>query len=351
MKPAAITYADYPTNMSLGMPINSYPKSLLFCDKNTYKLCLPLLLKSNPLLSKSKIFCVAPGEKSKTLATCQSLWEAMLAHEMGRDSLLIHLGGGVITDLGGFAAATYKRGIDFINIPTTLLAMSDAAIGGKTGINFKSFKNSIGTFAQAQHTFIFTEFLKTLPQQEILSGFAEIIKHALLSPDTSFWNRLKKMDTLLPAQILDCIQISNNFKSQIIQEDFYDKHQRKILNFGHTIGHAIESASLLKKKPLPHGIAVAAGIIAEIKLSTEYAGLPENEAEDVIQFILKFYKNQVSAKNWDEDLIISYMQQDKKNINAATQFVLLKNLGFPQINCHCSHRSVKNAMQFLKKIL
>lgn len=351
MKDLSFSYEQNPIHLSKWISENGYSQTLILCDQNTKIFCLPLVLKNNPELRQTKLFCMPLGEKYKTLKTCEAIWKLMFSSQMGRDALFINLGGGVVTDTGGFAAAAFKRGIDFIHIPTTLLAMADAAMGGKTGVNFYDYKNGIGSFATAQHTFIFNNFLQTLPPLEILSGYAEIIKHALLHPKANYWKILKKNTLDSNTNFLPLIQFSNTFKNKVIQKDFYEKNIRKILNFGHTIGHAIESASFQSKNPLKHGIAIAAGMIVELKLSIIYTGLPEKKAEEFIDLILSIYHQHLQPKLWNENTILHFLKNDKKNISATTRFVLLENRGKPQTDILCQEQDVKNSLRYLKKIL
>jgi len=244
-----------------------YSQIFLLTDENTRRHCLPIFLEKTGLSDKVKIAEIPAGENFKTLATCQQIWQQMLDAKLDRRALVVNLGGGVIGDMGGFCAATWKRGVDFVQIPTTLLAMTDAAIGGKLGIDFQGVKNTIGVFRNPAAVFVDTDFLKTLPERELRSGFAEVIKHALIGNEDI--ESLTLSETLnTESSWLETLRASIAVKVRIVQEDPLEKGLRAILNFGHTIGHAVESYFLETNEPLTHGEAVAIGMICESWLAS-----------------------------------------------------------------------------------
>lgn len=331
----------------------SYDNTFIIVDENTKKYCLPLVLKAGV---KANILEIKSGEKHKTLDTAKKLWSDLLSGNAVRNSVIINLGGGVICDLGGFVASAFKRGIQYINVPTTLLAQADASIGGKTGIDFDAYKNQIGFFSNPQAVFINPEFLNTLPQTQLLSGFAEIIKHALIA-DEKLWNYLKL--TKSPNQLISNLanqQISKSvnqlisksviIKNRIVMSDPFEQNIRKKLNFGHTIGHAIESLSLLKvQSPLLHGEAIAMGIICESYLSFLKTGLKENELQSITSFILSFYpKYKINKK--DIGSLIEIMQKDKKNKSNSINFTLLNKIGNSIIDQTSTIDEINNSLEY-----
>jgi len=319
-----------------------YSSVFILADENTFKHCLTLLQSLN--ISREHIFIIPPGEENKNIDTCNLVWDFLLEKKADRKSLLINFGGGVITDLGGFAASTFKRGISFINIPTTLMAMADAAIGGKTGINFKNYKNQIGIFAFPEKVIINTNFLETLPENELKSGFAEVLKYGLIK-DSELWQNVKdKMPSLKewPVIIKRCTEI----KTEITEKDPFEKGERKILNFGHTIGHSLESYSIEYDTPhLLHGEAVAAGMIMEAYLSSKKTGLHENELGEIAKTISSYFrKYQINQEQIPE--IIGLMSADKKNENQLINFSLLKNIGECTIDVICNTNEIEEAILY-----
>ena len=298
----------------------------ILVDENTNKHCLPWLtgLLGNEIRTYS-ILEVPAGESSKELEICGSLWASLTEEEADRNAVFINLGGGMICDLGGFVASCYKRGIQFINVPTTYLAMVDAAIGGKCGIDFMGFKNQIGLFSLAKKTFIFSNFLQTLSQSELKSGFAESLKHGLVA-DKDLWNSLD-----LNSINLNTIHKSAQVKIDIVLKDPFDKHERKSLNFGHTIGHALESYFLEIGKPQAHGFCVAAGILGESFISMKIEKLSIEEFQEIEIKIDEIY-NRLTFKLDSIPIIIDKMRNDKKNENGRINFTLLNGIGNTLIN-------------------
>ena len=280
------------------------------------------------------------GERHKNLQTVQRIWKTLMKHCADRNALLINLGGGVITDLGGFAASTYKRGIKFINIPTTLLAMVDAAIGGKTGIDFGGGKNQIGTFAEAEEVIIDPVFLSTLPRRELLSGLAEMLKYGFISDANLLNTNLENYQDY----ILRCGEI----KRGIVAHDPTEKGLRKVLNFGHTIGHAIESHCLTTIHPLLHGEAVAMGMAAALWLSVKQCGLEKkvlNNYEKQLPILLS--EAEMNLTDADEEYILSYLALDKKNKGEQSQFVLLEAVGKPVWDVEVDAEEVRSALAYI----
>ena len=259
----------------------NYSSVIILTDSNTERLCLPKLVELCKLKNYHSL-SIQAGEENKTLSTAEKLWEQLLPLA-DRKSVLINLGGGMITDIGGFAASVFKRGIDFIHVPTTLLSMVDASIGGKTAIDFANHKNQLGTFAQPKAVFISTAWLNTLPKEQLLSAQAEMEKQALLGGLNEWQQFVLNIDKVefIEEQISEAVK----FKLKITDKDLYEVGQRKQLNFGHTIGHALESFCLLKEKPIPHGIAIAGGMICELYLSVKIFKPTENIFSEQIEFL------------------------------------------------------------------
>ncbi len=282
-------------------------------------------------------------EENKSLETISRIWDFLFEHAITRRGLLICIGGGALTDMGGFAAATYKRGMSYINVPTTLLAMIDAASGGKTGINYRGIKNSIGAFAAPRATILCPEWLSTLSPQQFLSGFAEMLKTGLIDGQ-ALWNGLlqydlDKMDTAsLSPLIADCMAV----KQRIVAQDPQENGIRKVLNFGHTFGHALE-----RKMQVPHGYAVLYGMIAELYFSVTRLGCPREPLQQLTRLMLQYY-GKPKCKCSDRDQLLALMQQDKKNEQAAQiNCTLLQAVGTPLINQSISASDANEALDYL----
>lgn len=283
------------------------------------------------------------GEENKSIDFCIGIWKTLLDFGADRKALMINLGGGVITDMGGFVASTYKRGIDFINIPTTLLSQVDASVGGKTGIDIDMIKNMVGTFAPPKGVFIETCFLQTLPPRESLSGFAEMIKHGLIQ-NAAYYQSIKTAgyQNINPQLIQQSVAIKN----QVVTEDPQEHGLRKILNYGHTIGHAVESYSLNHdKNPLTHGEAIAIGMVCEAWLSTKYCNLPPAELDDIASYILSCYPKYHIANNSHKTLT-SLMQSDKKNEDGFIMFSLLERIGHCTYNCKVTDGDIVESLKY-----
>lgn len=305
----------------------AYSIVFILVDENTHELCLPQFMAEINGEYQFEIIEIESGEINKNIETCVGVWEALSELGADRKSILINLGGGVLTDLGGFVASTFKRGIDFINVPTTLLSMVDASVGGKTGVDLGSLKNQIGVINQPVMVLVIPNFLDTLDNRQVRSGFAEMLKHGLIQ-DELYWNALKKAESLedMKNHILSSIQIKN----KVVLQDPTEQNIRKILNFGHTLGHAIESYFLENdsKEMLLHGEAIAIGMILEGYLSNKLTNLPLATLEDIKTTFLNRYEK-VEFLEEDFENILKLMRYDKKNSHGKVNFVLLKEIGNP----------------------
>lgn len=314
MGKTVIAYGPIKELLSSFLAKHSYSKIAILVDENTKKFCLPLL----PRL-KHIVIEIRSGETFKNVETCSFIWESLLEHKLDRQSLLINLGGGVITDMGGFSASCFKRGIDFINIPTTLLAMVDASIGAKTGVDFGYQKNMIGLFSPAQKVLIDPTFLKTLEQRQILSGKAEMLKHGIIASKNHF-DKIVSSESIELESIKESIEI----KAKIVAQDPTENGLRKSLNFGHTLGHALETWSLKNDKDILHGEAVAQGMIWAIQLSIKYNNYDKVNGKGLIAKLEKLYgKKELSKQQMLE--LIAIAENDKKNDENGIHFCLLKN--------------------------
>ena len=296
------------------LDISIYSQVAILVDENTMRDCLFKL----PQIENALIIEIKSGEEYKNISTCNFIWEQLTINNFDRNALLINLGGGVIGDMGGFCATTYKRGLEFIHIPTTLLAMVDASVGGKLGIDFKGFKNQIGLFNNPKAVLISSEFLETLAESELKSGFAEVVKHALIS-DNSLWLKLKNTP-FTDLDWEDIIDTSVQIKNKIVLADPFEKGERKKLNFGHTFGHAIESYYLEKGTPISHGEAVFMGMILETKISD----LSETEKNEIKNYILSDFSLPCTPKKSN---LHKFLINDKKNQNGKINFTLLNGIG------------------------
>ncbi|SBV90537.1 3-dehydroquinate synthase [uncultured Dysgonomonas sp.] len=326
----------------------SFDKSFLLTDENTERLCYPLV-KDNTQIAKAGKIIIKAGDDNKNIETLSSIWKYLSENGATRHSLLINLGGGMLTDIGGFAAASFKRGIKCINIPTTLLGAVDAAVGGKTGINFNGLKNEIGAFAPAETVLIDSAFFKSLDHQNFLSGYAEMIKHGLIDSDKE-WQATMSFDTeeidyeKLKQLVVDSVGV----KERIVEIDPFEKGIRKALNLGHTIGHAFESMSYELNKPVQHGYAVAWGIICELYLSHRFCGFPKEKMYKTIYFIKDNYHGFYFDCDHYERLY-EYMKHDKKNESDTVNFTLLSDVGKIEINQTASKEDIFDAIDFLRE--
>ena len=322
-------------------------KIFVLVDETTREMCWELI-KDDFCLKQAQVITIGTTDSSKTLDTLASVWEALQQGGATRHSLLINLGGGMVTDLGGFAASTFKRGINFINIPTTLLAMVDASVGGKTGVNFGGLKNEIGVFSEADVVLLNTEWLKTLDTENIRSGYAEMLKHGLIA-DEAMWAELINFNLaqLDLQQLSEMLGKSVRVKECIVQEDPHEKGVRKALNLGHTFGHAFESWSL-EKSPILHGYAVAFGLIAELYLSVVKSSFPTERMRQTVNFIREYYGTLPITCN-DYPKLIEFMHHDKKNRGNEINVTLLGGIGDVRINQSVSEDEVKEALDFVRE--
>lgn len=316
----------------------------LLADENTQRCCAPLLEFGDA------VPVVIPStDAHKTLPTLSSVWTALSEGGATRHSALVNLGGGMVTDLGGFAAATFKRGIRFVNVPTTLLAMVDAAVGGKTGINFGGCKNEIGVFREAAAVVVDTSFLSTLDAENLRSGYAEMLKHALLGDagmldeHLGFGLEAPDLERLRPL-----VEQSVALKQHVVASDPTERGLRKSLNLGHTLGHAIESLMLRRDAPVLHGYAVAWGLVAELWLSAALCGFPEGVLRRVSRFVREYYGAAPITCD-DYEILYDFMRHDKKNRGQRINFALLAAVGSPRLDIEASRELVSEALDFLRE--
>lgn len=337
----------------------NYTKIAVLVDNNTYRHCFPYFLQNVDF--EVVAIEILAGELHKGLDTCRFIWSEMMRHGLDRRSLLINLGGGVVGDMGGFCAATYLRGIDFVQVPTTLLSQVDASVGGKVAIDFNGVKNSIGVFQNPVAVLVDPAFLKTLPLTEIRSGFTEVFKHSLIA-DAGQWRNLQQINDLMTVDWASYLAPSLSIKQRIVEEDPTEKGIRKALNFGHTIGHAVESYSISDwgfrisdsapqseirnpQSALMHGEAVALGIVCEAWLSHKILGLSKNELDEIVAFVQRFYPHWPLA---DEDFptVFEIMKKDKKNVGGRINFTLLPAIGEARIDQFCEVGMIEEALRF-----
>lgn len=326
----------------------SYDKLFILTDKTTQEVCWPIIAEFASVKDAEHIVIGATDEH-KTLDTLAEVWLQLSRKGGTRHSLMINLGGGMVTDLGGFAASTFKRGIKYINIPTTLLAMVDAAVGGKTGINFNGLKNEIGVFSPASSVILDTQFLKTLDSRNICSGYAEMLKHGLISTD-SHWAELINFNLcdIDYAALQTLVAKSVGIKEEIVKEDPYEKGIRKALNLGHTVGHAFESLALAEGRTVLHGYAVAWGLVCELYLSCIKTGFPKDKLRQTIDFIKDNYGTFVfDCKVYEQ--LYDYMTHDKKNTSGCINFTLLGGIGDIRINQTACKNEIFEMLDFYRE--
>ncbi len=332
--------------------LNSYisksepSKIIVLVDENTKKECLPYFISQIEPSTNIETIEIKAGEIHKNIETCVLVWNKLTELNSDRKSLLINLGGGMVTDLGGFVASTFKRGIKFINIPTTLLSMVDASVGSKTGVDLGTLKNLIGLFSNPEMVIIDSAFLTTVPKRELHSGLAEIIKYGL-TYDTSLWNKIKVNSKVLDANLDDLIYRSVEIKNEVVLQDPKENGLRKILNFGHTIGHAIESYFLESeyKETLTHGEAIAIGMVVEGYYSCKLLDFPMEELTSIKSTIIDFFGS-VTIKKEDYVAILDLMKYDKKNIGSTVNFVLLEDLANFKIDCTVEHSLLLEGLDY-----
>lgn len=353
MKQRIVYSHQLATDLAMAISECEHERIFILTDETTKEKCWPML-QSFYGLRDTTMITIGATDTHKTIESVEHVWRALDEGMATRHSLLINLGGGMVTDLGGFAASTFKRGIDFINIPTTLLAMVDASVGGKTGINFDGLKNEIGVFNDARFVILDTEFLRSLDEKNMRSGYAEMIKHGLIS-DEEHWADLINFDLANPdlKHLQTLLAKSVSVKEKIVEKDPKEKDIRKALNFGHTFGHAFESHSLHLSEqngstPLLHGYAVTYGLICELYLSTIKAGFPTDKMHQTVQFIRSYYGNFPITCD-DYDTLIELMRHDKKNNSGVINFTLLSGIGNIHINQTASEEEIKECLDFYRE--
>lgn len=319
----------------------------ILVDDITRQLCLPLV-ENFDCLRHAEIITIGATDQHKTLESLTHVWSSLQRGGATRHSLMVNLGGGMVTDLGGFAASTFKRGLNYINIPTTLLAMVDASVGGKTGINFGGLKNEIGVFSTARSVILDTQFLRTMDAENMLSGYAEMLKHGLIAND-SMWAELLNFDIDMPDyhQLSRMLEDSVKVKERIVEEDPTEKGIRKALNLGHTVGHAFESFAL-QRKPVLHGYAVAWGLICELYLSHIKTGFPIEKMRQTVSFINEHY-GKLSITCDDYPTLLELMTHDKKNVGSDINFTLLGDVGDIRINQTATKEEIEEALDFYRE--
>lgn len=330
--------------INLHIKKSNYSSVHLICDDNTFAYCLPFFLENCKEIKSPYIIQLPGGEKNKNLKSAQLIWKSLIKQGANRKSLVINLGGGVITDMGAFAASTFMRGIDFIQVPTTLLAMVDASVGGKTGVDLGKLKNMIGTFTPPVMVCIDLGFLKSLPEKEIKSGYAEVIKHALIADHKQF-ERLKKISSSKIVIKDDELFLSVAIKNKIVKKDFKEVAERKLLNFGHTIGHAIEGYLLDTKSSLLHGEAIFIGMMCENYIAFKKGILHKKEFTKVESYLKTLIvKNAFQEKDFSK--ILSLTKFDKKNTNKQVNFTLLTSIGKGLINQTASAEEMHESLKY-----
>jgi 3-dehydroquinate synthase len=323
-----------------------YDLLFVLCDETTARLCLPVVADYECMKAAQRIV-IKDTDTNKNLDSVTHVWSELQRLGATRHSLMINLGGGMVTDLGGFAASTFKRGIQYINIPTTLLSMVDASVGGKTGINFGGLKNEIGVFNNASSVILDSTFLRTMDHENLLSGYAEMLKHGLISND-KMWAELLNLENLENLDILGrMVAESVAVKQRIVTEDPTEQGIRKALNLGHTAGHAFESMAL-ERKPILHGYAVAYGLIVELYLCCVKMGFPQDKMRQTVSFIKENYGRMAITCD-DYPHLIALMHHDKKNTGHDINFTLLGDIGDIRINQTASEEDIKDALDFYRE--
>lgn len=328
----------------------AYPQDQVFllCDSNSHRHCLPLLRrgKLEALLPETHVICLPAGDQNKNIDSLSLIWQTLSRNGATRHALLLNLGGGMITDIGGFAAATFKRGIGFVNLPTTLLACVDAAQGGKTGINFNGLKNEVGAFCPAREVLVYPAFFQTLDKSDLACGYAEMLKHGLLSTP-GHWQEVIRLELadVCQAGFSGILMRSMQVKADIVAQDPTENGLRKCLNLGHTVGHAFESWSHEQQQPVPHGYAVAWGLICELYLSMRLLGFPKEPFQQTIYRIKEvFGALPFSCKNYPS--LIEKMHHDKKNSGDKIQFALLSDIGQIHIDQVVDEKTIEESLDF-----
>jgi len=322
----------------------------ILSDTNTESLCIPVL-KEAKCLSEARYLCIPSGDDHKTIENLARVWQFLSQEGATRKSVLVNVGGGMVTDLGGFAASTFKRGIACIHIPTTILSAVDAAVGGKTGINFNGLKNEVGTFHLPQAVLFYAPFFKTLDKNNLLSGYAEMLKHGLLS-NRKYWNELLSLDLNHPESeaFLSAVKESVKIKKEITEEDPKEQGIRKALNLGHTVGHAFESLSHKRGEPVLHGYAVAWGLLCELYLSSKSLHFPNEILQHYIQFVREEYGVfYIDCK--DYPALYESMTHDKKNEGKSINFTLLSDIGKIHLDQTANQAQIEEMLDFYRDVM
>ena len=344
MIPDHIMIGDSSSHLNRYQSENNYSKICILVDENTHSNCLKKI--EGDINFDYDIFKIDSGEEEKNLATCSKVWNFLTENLYDRKSLIINLGGGVICDMGGFVASTFKRGVDFVNIPTTLLAQVDASVGGKLGIDFNTYKNQIGIFKIPNLIIVDTKFLSSLSERELRSGYAEVIKHCLIK-DTTKFKEITKINWK-DNNWKEIVRHSILIKSEVVENDLTEEGLRKILNFGHTIGHAIETTYLEKKNKFFHGEAIAIGMICESYISFHKKMLSENELNTISGYILSVFK---SNKIEYLEEILKNAKHDKKNFNKKIMISLLEEVGKCNFDFEVSEDEIKKSIEYYNKLI
>lgn len=348
MKQRIVISKNLRDDVSAAVAECEHDRIFIIADECTITKCLPLIADT-PCLENATTITIKPTDIHKDLDTMVHVWTELGTHGATRHSCVINLGGGMVTDLGGFAASTFKRGLNFINIPTTLLAMVDASVGGKTGINFNGLKNEIGVFSNSKTVIIDTTFLKTLDTENICSGYAEMLKHGLIS-DEKMWSELMGFDILDPdlPKLQSMVADSIKVKERIVEDDPHEHGIRKALNLGHTVGHAFESMALQRNTPILHGYAVAWGLVCELYLSCIKTGFPVDKMRATVNYIKENYGRFTFTCD-DYDNLVELMKHDKKNVAGVINFTLLGDIGDIRINQTTSREELFEALDFFRE--
>jgi 3-dehydroquinate synthase len=332
------------------------PRSFVLVDNNVETQVLPLLQADSAVVKDATVVVIPAGDIHKDLNALSHIWTTLTTHGATRGSLLINVGGGVVTDIGGFAASTFKRGIKFINVPTTLLGAVDAAVGGKTGINFAGFKNEIGVFREAEAVIISSALFGTLPERELLSGYAEMLKHGLLKGESTISDLLDYSPVAGdrdpdPDKLLELLKESVLVKRDVVAQDPTEKGIRRALNLGHTVGHAFESFALKNNAPVPHGYAVAWGCVVELVLSHLREGFPSVMLRDFAEYVYANYRAfNITCDDYPK--LIEFMRHDKKNASPdAINFTLLRSPGDIVIDVTATAEEIKNALDIYRDLM
>ena len=325
-----------------------YDRYFVLCDSNSCRCVLPHIASSR--IADAEVITIPAGDEAKSLDTLAYVWNELSARGATRHSLLINVGGGMVTDLGGMAAATFKRGMAFVNIPTTLLGAVDAAVGGKTGINFAGLKNEVGVFAQPRMVVVSTRFFDTLPREELLSGYAEMLKHGLIDGEKHYNELLDYDITTFDADaLLPLLQYSVGVKQRIVEQDPCEKGLRKVLNLGHTVGHAIEAHSQRHGRTVAHGYAVAWGLVCELLIAHRALSFPSSVIYDLARFVEQNYgAYAITCDDYDE--LLTLMRHDKKNIGEKINITLMKKIGECKVDNYIEPKEIEISLDFFRDL-